>query len=131
MSSGTSQACCLAYLVWQFKPLAWAGYRDGEKTLKRPASIGMQVYQIPGVSFGLPTEVGPTDFSLVFTSRHAAKISWVSGVAASICMHAQDAALRRLIQQRCVGTGVKGARGGGGGLIGGGVGEGWGGVGNL
>lgn len=59
-----------------------AGVRDGEKMLKRPANPDLRVFQIPGVSFVLPTTTGPLEHFPAFTSRHTAKMVWVSIVAA-------------------------------------------------
>lgn len=38
---------------------------------------GMATYTIPGISFTMPSSVGPLQFSPLFTTRHTAEIAWV------------------------------------------------------
>ena len=38
---------------------------------------GMATYTIPGISFTMPSSVGPLQFFPLFTSRHTAEVVWV------------------------------------------------------
>lgn len=69
--------------------------RSGDKASEESAQPGMVTYTIPGITFGMPSSVGPLQFAPVFTSRHTAEIAWVRLSCMSDHCHMQSRLCRK------------------------------------
>ncbi|KAL0019039.1 hypothetical protein WJX77_007830 [Trebouxia sp. C0004] len=67
---------------------------------------GMVTYTIPGITFGMPSSVGPLHFAPVFTSRHTAEIAWDVVREMLILRHVQKRKLRRHLKRHITEMGV-------------------------